>query len=71
MEGEPGHRLVGELRVEPHHVRLLERPDEGQRVADGRQEDVAPGLVRLGLDGEAEAVAVLADVGAQRFTASA
>ena len=56
------HRLVGELRVEADHVGPLELADEGQRVADGRQEDVAPRLVRLGLERDPHAVAPLADV---------
>ena len=64
VEGEPGHRLVGELGVEPDHVRPLERADEGQRMAHRRQEDVAPGLVGLGLDGEPQRVPPLTDVGA-------
>ena len=40
--------------------------DEGQRVADGRQQDVAARLVRLGLDREPQVVALLGDVLAEQ-----
>jgi hypothetical protein len=52
VERQPGHRLVRHLGVDAAHVRPRERGDEVQRVADGRQEDVAARLVRLGLDRE-------------------
>ena len=53
----PGHRLVRDLGVDAHHLRVVERLDEVQRVADGRQEDVAARLVGLGLQREAQVVA--------------
>ena len=65
VHAEPGHRLVGDLRVEPDHVGLVEGGDERQGVADGRQERVATGLVGLGFEGEAGRVAAIADVAAQ------
>jgi hypothetical protein len=45
---------------------VLELGDERQRVADGRQQDVPARLVRLGLDGEPDAVALLEHVAGQR-----
>ena len=51
-EGEAAHRLMGELGVEPHHVGVLQRADEGEGVPDGGEEDVAPGLVGLGFEGD-------------------
>ena len=61
----PGHLLVADLGVEADQLGVLELLDERQRVADGRQQDVAAGLVGLRLDGEAEVVALLEDVAAQ------
>ena len=58
-EVEPGHLLVADLGVEADHVGVLERADERERVADGRQQDVAARLVGLGLDGEPDAVALV------------
>ena len=58
-EVQPGHLLVPDLRVHADHVAVLEAGDESQRVADGRQQDVAAGLVGLRLDGEAETVAAV------------
>ena len=46
---EVGHLLVPGLGVEADDVAVLELGDHGQGVADGREEDVAAGLVRLGL----------------------
>jgi len=48
VEGEARHRLVGELGVETHHLGVLELRNEGEGVADGRQQDVAARLVGLG-----------------------
>ncbi len=45
---------------------MLQLADERQRVADRRQQDVAPGLVRLGLKGEADVVVALAYVAAEQ-----
>ena len=65
-EVEPGHLLVPDLGVEPDHPRLVELGDQRERVADGRQQDVAAGLVGLGLEGEADVVATVLDVGAEQ-----
>ena len=46
--------LVGELGVQPDHLGMLQRADEGEGVADGGEEDVAPRLVGLGLEGDAQ-----------------
>ena len=62
VEAQARHRLVGDLGVEAHHLGVLERLDEGERMADGRQESVAAGLIGLGLDGEADVVALVLDV---------
>ena len=65
MEGQAGHRLVRDLGVHAHHLRPLQRLDEVQRVADGRQEDVPARLVGLGLHREAQVVAVVDHVVAE------
>lgn len=65
-EVEPRHLLVSGLRVDADQLGALQALDEGQGVADGGQQDVAARLVRLGLDGEAEVVALLDDVLAQQ-----
>ena len=54
-EVEVGHLLVPDLRVEADHLGVLEGGDEAERVADGREQDVAAGLVGLGLEREAQA----------------
>ena len=61
----PGHRLVRDLGVDADHLGALERRDEVQRVADGRQEDVAARLVGLGLHREAQVVALVEHVVAE------
>ena len=61
-EIEPGHRVVRDLGIEADHVRMIERVDEREHVADRRQEDVAARLVRLGLERELEVVALRSDV---------
>ena len=61
MERQPGHRLVRDLGVHADELGPVERGDEVQRVADGRQEDVAARLVRLRLDAEAQPVALLSE----------
>lgn len=66
-EVEPRHLLVSGLRVDADQLGALQALDEGQGVADGGQQDVAARLVRLGLDGEAEVVALLDDVLAQQI----
>ena len=62
----PGHLLVADLGVEADELGALERVDEGDRVAEGRQQDVAARLVRLRLDGEADVVALVGDVVAEQ-----
>ena len=59
QERQPRHRLVGDLGVDADALGAVERGDEVQRVADGRQEDVAARLVRLRLDRERQVVALL------------
>ena len=61
-EVQAGHLLVADLGVQADDLGVLQLVDERQRVADGRQEDVAAGLVRLGLEGEADVVALVVDV---------
>jgi hypothetical protein len=62
LEAEPGHGLVRNLRVHADHLRMLESLDEGERVADRWQKDVAARLVRLRLDREAHLVATVEHV---------
>lgn len=57
-EVQPGHLLVADLGVHAVQLRALQTLDEGQGVADGREQDVAARLVRLGLDGELQVVAL-------------
>ncbi len=61
-EVEPGHLLVADLGVEADHLGAVQRGDEGERVPDGGQQDVAAGLVRLGLERETQVVAAVDDV---------
>ena len=70
-EVEPGHLLVADLGVEPDHVGVLERRDEPERVADGRQQDVAAWLVRLRLEREPDLIAAIDDVLSERVEALA
>ncbi len=63
---EAGHLLVPDLWVDAHHLRVLELVDEGQRMPDGRQENVAPGFVGLRLDGEAHGVSLVEHVLAEQ-----
>ena len=70
-EVQPGHLLVPDLGVEADHLGVLERGDERQRVADRRQQDVAAGLVRLGLEREPQVVAAVDDVLGQQVQALA
>ena len=62
IETQARHRLVGDLGVEPDHLGVVQGLNEGQCVAHGRQEGVAAGLIGLGLDGEADVVALVLDV---------
>ena len=57
-----GHLLVAGLGVDAHDVAVLELLDEGEGVAHGGQEDVAAGLVGLGLEADAQVVALGLDV---------
>jgi hypothetical protein len=66
---EPGHLLVADLGVEADHVGLVQHADEGDGVADARQEDVAAGLVGLGLDGQPHAVPLVLHVLAEQVDA--
>ena len=68
-EVQPGHLLVPDLGVEADAVGLVELVDERERVADGGQQDVAARLVRLGLEGEPDVVALVAHVGAEQVQA--
>ena len=61
-EVQARHLLVTDLRIEPDHLRMLELVDEGERVPDGRQQDVAARLVGLGLDGKTQVVVLLDDI---------
>ncbi len=65
-EVQAGHLLVTDFRVQPDHVAVFELGDEGEGVADGRQQDVTTRLVRLRLDREPDAVVLLEDIGSQR-----
>jgi len=65
MEAQPAHRLVGEFGVHADHLGMLEALDEGQGMPDRREQDVATGLVGLGLHRESHVVAPLDDVGAE------
>ena len=65
-ERQPGHRLVRHLGVDAHHLGAVQHRDEVQRMAHGGQEDVAAGLVGLGLDGELQLVALLDHVVGQQ-----
>src|SRR5690606_18334572 len=55
-EVQASHLLVADLGVDADEFRMLELADEGERVTDGGQQDVAARLVGLRLDGEADAV---------------
>ena len=59
------HLDVGGFGIDADHLRMIERGDEGQHAADGRQIEVAARLVRLRLDGELDVVALAEDVIAQ------
>src|SRR5690606_16465172 len=61
-EVEARHLLVAHLRVQADELGVVERLDEAKGVADGGQQNVAAGLVWLGLNGELDVVAVVDDV---------
>ena len=65
-EVQARHLLVSDLGVEAHELGASERVDEGDRVAERRQQDVAARLVRLRLDREADVVALVGDVVAEQ-----
>ncbi len=65
QERQARHRLVGDLGVDPDHLRVLEALDEGEHVPDRRQEDVAARLVRLWLERDTHVIALLAHVFAE------
>ena len=66
---QAGHLLVAGLGVEADDVAVVQLGDEGQRMADGGQEDVATGLVGLGLQTDLEVVALGLDVAGDRVQA--
>jgi hypothetical protein len=70
-EVEVGHLLVADLGVHAEQLGVVELSDERDGVADGRQEDVAARLVRLGLQREAQAVAAGLGVLGERVQALA
>ena len=53
VERQATHRLVRELGVHADEFGCVEALDEGQRVTDRRQQDVAARLVGLGFDRDA------------------
>ena len=59
---EVRHLLMPHLGVQTHDVAVVQLGNEGQGVADGGQEDVTTGLVRLGLQTDLEVVALVLDV---------
>ena len=63
------HLLVARLRVQAHDVTVLQLRDEGQRMADRRQENVAARLIRLRLQANLEVVAARLNVGGDRVQA--
>ncbi len=65
-EVEPRHLLVPDLGVEADELGVLQLVDERERVTDGREQDVAARLVRLRLDREADAVALVEHVLAEQ-----
>ena len=65
-EVQAGHLLVADLRVHTDHLVVLQALDEGQRVPDGRQQDVAARLVRLRLQREPDAVVLVLHVASQQ-----
>ena len=62
---ERGHLLVPDLGVDSDQFRVREIVDEGDRVADRRQQDVTARLVRLRLQREPDFVALLAHIRAE------
>ena len=66
---EAGHLLVPGLGVEPDDVAVVELGDQGQRVADRGEEDVASRLVGLGFQRDPQVVALALDVAGDRVEA--
>jgi hypothetical protein len=66
VEGQARHGLVSELGVEAHHVGVFELIDEGKRIADGWEQEVATRFVGLGLERDAQLIALLDGVVAQQ-----
>ena len=66
-EVQPGHLLVPGLGIDADQLGVGKRLDERQRVADGRQQDVAARFVGLRLDREAQRIAVVGDVLAEQI----
>src|SRR5690606_29070930 len=65
MERKARHGLVGKLGVGAYHIGVIERRDEGEVRTRGREENVAPRLVGLGLQGKLHVVTFVDDVFAQ------
>jgi hypothetical protein len=64
---ETRHRLVRDFGVEADHVWMVEGLNESQSVADRRQVNISPWLVRLGLEREPVAIALRDRVLAQEI----
>ena len=56
QEVEPGHSFVGHFGIDADHFGVVEGIDKGQGMPDGRQKDIATGLVGLGFEGELQVV---------------
>jgi len=66
VEGQDRHGLVSELGVGADHVGVFELIDEGKRMADGWEQEVATRFVGLGLERHAQLIALLDGVVAQQ-----
>ena len=62
VERQAAHGLVGELGVHADALGRVESFNEGQRVSDGWQKDVAARFVGLGLNGDPHVVVAFGDV---------
>ena len=65
-EVQPGHLLVPDLGIDPDQLGMLQGFDEGERMAECGQQDVAPRLVRLRFDGEADSVSLVDHIVAEQ-----
>ncbi len=64
-EGQPGHCLMGKLRVHADHVRVVQRGDEVKHVPCGGEIDVSARLVGFGLQGELHVVPLISHIFAE------